>query len=195
MRRVGDGRNWVIDGEGEVTAGDAEDFLGVERLFGGGDGLGVADQIVEATHTRSRVHIEPIEDHRRRTKIVKRQSAHIAIAVQIDQDVDLRFANKGGETFVGEACGVEETVGESGTVALLYGGLGRVGEKVDVEGGAVMLIDEAPDGFHPVVALEERRDVADTEAVAVFAPGRAGLEWWEIVFSPFAAGVEDVLIV
>ncbi len=171
--RGGDGGDFVLDLEGEIGAGDAEDGFRVVGFLAGMDDVGVADEVVIGGDAGGGVKIEPAGDEGGGFAGDEGETVDLAVAVQVDEEVELELGDAIGGFFVREGGDVEEVIGGVLLVAGA-GGAGAIGEEEEFEAGPVVMVEEAPDGFHPVVGLEERGEIADAEGTGVGSGWRRG---------------------
>jgi hypothetical protein len=171
--RGGDGGDFVLDLEGEIGAGDAEDGFRIVGFLGGMDDVGVADEVVVGGDAGGGVEIEPAGDEGGGFAGDEGEAVDLAVAVEVDEEVELELGDAMGGFFVREGGDVEEVVGGVLLVAGA-GGAGAIGEEEELEAGTVVMVEEAPDGFHPVIGLEERGEIADAERAGVGSGWRRG---------------------
>ena len=79
-----------------------------------------------------------------------------------------------GGFVVREGGDVEKVIGGVVLVAGA-GGTGGVGEEEEFEAGAVVVVEEPPDGLHPMIGLKEGGEVADADGALVGNDG--GRRW------------------
>ncbi len=156
---VGDG---ILDLEGEVRARNAQDGFGKVRFIGGVDYVGVADEVVVGGDAGGCVKVEPADNDRRRLAGDEGEAAEFAVAIEINEDVEVQLFDAISRFVIGQGGDVKEVVGG---VVLVAGASGArsVGEEVELEAGAVVVVEQAPDRLHPMVGLEKGGEVADAE--------------------------------
>ncbi len=150
----GDFGDRVLDLEGEIGSGDTGDGFRVVRFFGGSDHVGIADQIVIGGDAGGGVEVEPADDDRRGLSGDEGETVELTVAVEIYEEVEVDLFDALGGFVVREGGDVEEVIGGVVLVAGA-GGAGGVGEEEEFEAGAVVMVEEAPDGLHPVIGLEK----------------------------------------
>src|SRR5579884_881373 len=167
------------------------DSLAVVRLLFWRDDRLVAHQPIEGSDAGGGKHVEPADDHRRRPQHEQPKPLLEAVAVEINQDVDARLRDDLGSPLVcGTADEVDVIVGPI-PVAALRRRIITVGEQMDLEAAAIMVVNHAPNRLHPVAGTKEGGDVADTQLPAQQGrrPSKAGRgSLWLMMSSPLSAG-------
>lgn len=107
----------------------------------------VADQVVEAGQAGGAVHAEPGGDDRGRPMAEQRQPGELAVAVEVDQEVELLRLDDLGGVRVGKPEDLVEPVRGVPAVAGLQRGRGVVREEVDFDPLPVVVVDDAQTGF------------------------------------------------
>ena len=127
----------------------------------------IDDGVVDEGRTGRSWKAEIGGDERRRTQRRNAETVILGIAVEVDEDVDAPAVQEQGGVAIGQRCRIDEMLGFGrDPPAVLAAVVGAVGDREDLEGGAIMGAKEALKEMGGRMVAEIRRDVRDPQASA-----------------------------